>query len=92
MVPQTIFEDEEDAVVVYAKMEGELMGGMGRLENECVIWLRMEGDRTEEGVKIVEQKEFTDSSRFRILGEKLSGVGKADAMQYVMGERIISEI
>ncbi len=38
-------------------------------------------DGTGEGVKIVEQKYFVDSWRFRILGEKPSGGGKADVMK-----------
>ena len=61
MIPQVIYEDaENNAVVVHAKMDGELAKGPGgRWENECVMLLRM----NEEGTKIVEIKEFVDSDK-----------------------------
>ena len=68
MVPQQIFEDEHsNAVIVYAKMVGELKG-LGPWENECVIVLRM----SEDGTEVVEQTEFVDSAKANELREKMA--------------------
>ncbi len=68
MVPQQIFEDDHsNAVIVYAKMVGELKG-LGPWENECVIVLRM----SEDGTEVVEQTEFVDSAKANELREKMA--------------------
>lgn len=61
MIPQVIYEDAaSNAVVVHAKMDGQLAKGPGgRWENECVMLLRM----NEDGSKIIEIKEFVDSDK-----------------------------
>jgi len=69
MVPQTVFEDpENNAVVAYCKMEGEL-NGLGPWHNECIIIMKM----SEDGTKLVEHKEFVDSAKAKLLREKLMG-------------------
>ncbi|KAK5012566.1 hypothetical protein LTR60_004312 [Cryomyces antarcticus] len=68
MVPQAVFEDAAaNAVVVYAKMVGELIG-LGAWENECVVMMRMSHD----GSQVVESKEFVDSAKANLLREKLT--------------------
>ncbi|KAK0742682.1 hypothetical protein B0T18DRAFT_289047, partial [Schizothecium vesticola] len=59
MIPVEVFEDaEQDAVVVFAKMEGTTKEGE-KWENECVMLVRLTGDG--EGVK--EVVEFVDSKK-----------------------------
>lgn len=61
MIPQAIYEDAAaNAVIIHAKMDGELAKGPGgRWENECVMLLSM----NEDGTKIVEINEFVDSDK-----------------------------
>ncbi|KAL1306779.1 hypothetical protein AAFC00_005440 [Neodothiora populina] len=61
MIPQAIYEDvASNAVIIHAKMDGELAKGSGgRWENECIMLLSMNDD----GTKIVEIKEFVDSDK-----------------------------
>lgn len=85
MVPQTIFEDEaNNAVVVYAKMVGELVE-LGHWENECVLMLRMAPD----GESVVECREFVDSARANLLRGMLEGrggKGKGEGEKFMGGE------
>lgn len=69
MIPQAVYEDEnENAVVVHAKMDGELNKGPGgRWENECIMLLRM----NEDGTKIIEIKEFVDSAKAKEMRNKV---------------------
>ncbi|RFU33338.1 hypothetical protein B7463_g3032, partial [Scytalidium lignicola] len=74
MVPQSVFEDQErNSVVIHAKMVGELIN-LGSWENECIIMLKMSDD----GCKVVEQKEFVDSARAKLFQEKLLSVTKVN--------------
>lgn len=77
MVPKNVLEDpDKNAVTVYANMEGELQGGLGPWHNECIMLMRM----SEDGSKVVEMKEFVDSARAAMFGEKLAQLmGKQSA-------------
>lgn len=71
MEPQAVFEDaEQNAVVAYCKMVGELNMGLGAWENECVIMMRM----SEDGTAVVEHREFVDSVKAQLLPKKLAEV------------------
>lgn len=77
MPPQQVFEDpERNAVIVYAKMIGELQFGLGAWENECIMIMEM----NEDGSKIVKMQEFVDSAKMALLKDKLGKVmGKEGA-------------
>jgi hypothetical protein len=77
MIPTIVYEDaNSNAVVVHAKMVGEL-NGLGPWENECVMLLKMSRD----GTKITEMKEFVDSAKANILKEKLTAKMNNEAVQ-----------
>ncbi|CAD0108923.1 unnamed protein product [Aureobasidium uvarum] len=61
MVPQNIYEDEDNnAVVIHAMMDGQLnKPGMGPWKNECIMLLRF----TPDGSKIIQIREFVDSAK-----------------------------
>ncbi|KAF2084316.1 hypothetical protein K490DRAFT_68925 [Saccharata proteae CBS 121410] len=59
MIPDAIFEDAaQNAVVVKARMVGELKGGM-EWRNECVLFLRF----TQGGEAVEAIEEFVDSAK-----------------------------
>ena len=69
MEPLTVFEDEaQNAVVVYAKMTGELTRDMGPWTNECIMLMRF----TDDGKKVVELREFVDSAKAKEMREKMA--------------------
>lgn len=69
MEPQAVFEDEvQNAVVIYAKMVGELTRDLGPWENECVMMMKFSRD----GRRVVEHREFVDSAKAKLMGEKLA--------------------
>ncbi|KUJ21256.1 uncharacterized protein LY89DRAFT_681836 [Mollisia scopiformis] len=77
MVPHNMFEDaSKNTVIVQAKMVGELHG-MGKWENECVIFMKM----LEDGTKVVETTEFVDSLRSKQLQEKLMAGSKGNVLK-----------
>lgn len=60
MSPKAIFEDQEqNAVVVHARMEGTLKGSKGEWLNECVMIICL----SEDGTRVVQIKEFVDSAK-----------------------------
>ncbi|KAH6680152.1 hypothetical protein B0J14DRAFT_258829 [Halenospora varia] len=70
MVPQQIFKDQEkNAAVIYAKMVGDLVGGLGDWTNECFMVLQMTEENGE--VKIESIKEFVGSARAKFLPDQL---------------------
>ncbi|KAF4556707.1 Hypothetical protein D9617_1g085860 [Elsinoe fawcettii] len=69
MEPQQIYEDEvRNAVVIYAKMIGTLVKGMGEWENECVMIMKFD----QSGEKVVELQEFVDSHKAKMMREKMA--------------------
>jgi hypothetical protein len=69
MKPIAVFEDpDRNAVIIHARMEAELQGGMGPWENECIMQLWM----NEDGTKVVESKEFVDSAKAMKMKEILA--------------------
>jgi hypothetical protein len=80
MVPQVVYEDSaRNAVFAHCKMIAEL-NALGPWENECVMWMQMSSD----GTKIVEMKEFVDSSKARLLKEKLTAEMNAEKTDSIM--------
>ncbi|GAB7355768.1 hypothetical protein MBLNU459_g6453t1 [Dothideomycetes sp. NU459] len=69
MIPQAVYEDESaNAVIIHAKMDGDLNKGPGgKWENECIMLLRM----NEDGTKIIEIKEFVDSAKAQEMRRKV---------------------
>ena len=61
MIPQDVYEDEaNNVVVIHCKMDGQLnKAGMGQWKNECIMLLRF----TEDGTKITQIREFVDSAK-----------------------------
>jgi len=69
MEPQQIYEDEaQNAVIIYAKMFGELTKDMGSWENECIMIMKFSPD----GRKIVSHQEFVDSAKAKMMKEKMA--------------------
>jgi hypothetical protein len=76
MVPQSIFEDPvQNMVIVRGKMIGELTD-LGPWENECIIFMKI----SDVGRKVIEYMEFVDSLRARLLQAKLMGRMKTNVM------------
>lgn len=66
-VPGQVFEDKaNNAVVAHCRMVGELKGGLGPWENECMITMRFD-----ENGGVREHREFVDSKRAELLRSKL---------------------
>ncbi|TKX24401.1 hypothetical protein C1H76_3348 [Elsinoe australis] len=69
MEPQQIYEDEvQNAVIIYAKMIGELVKGMGSWENECIMIMKF----SEDGKRVVSLQEFVDSAKAKMMKEKMA--------------------
>lgn len=91
MVPETIYEDEaQGVVIIHARMEGLLKSGGGR-ENECVLLVRLSGD----GKEVVEIREFVDSvkaveMRVRYAPRELAGDGEEKMVGQAIKERRMS--
>jgi hypothetical protein len=76
MVPQSIFEDPvQNMVIVRGKMIGELTD-LVPWENECIIFMKISDD----GRKVVEYMEFVDSLRARLLQANLMERMKTNVM------------
>lgn len=76
MLHHSMFEDAaHNTVIVQAKMVGELQG-MGKWENECVLFMKM----SEDGTKVVETTEFVDSWKSKQLQEMLMGGAKGNVL------------
>ncbi|KAI0199898.1 hypothetical protein F4808DRAFT_461293 [Astrocystis sublimbata] len=60
MIPKAIIDDSSTGmVVVEAQMLGTLKGGKGEWTNECVMIVKL----SEDGLKVLEVKEFVDSAK-----------------------------
>ncbi|KAI3397273.1 hypothetical protein diail_11072 [Diaporthe ilicicola] len=60
MRPKAIFDDQQqNVVVVHARMEGTLKGSNEQWLNECVMIIYM----SEDGTQVVKVKEFVDSAK-----------------------------
>jgi len=69
MEPQQVYEDEaQNAVIIYAKMIGELTRDMGSWENECIMIMKFSPD----GRKVVSHNEFVDSAKAKMMKEKMA--------------------
>ncbi|KAI1739919.1 hypothetical protein F4680DRAFT_466072 [Xylaria scruposa] len=60
MVPRTIIDDASSGIVaIEADMLGTLKGGRGEWKNECVMMVKL----GEDGLKVLEVREFVDSAK-----------------------------
>lgn len=69
MEPQQVFEDPiKNAVIIYARMVGKLVKGMGDWENECVMIMSFSVD----GERVTGMQEFVDSAKAKMMKEKMA--------------------
>jgi len=69
MEPQQVFEDEvQNAVIIQAKMIGELTQDRGPWENECIMIMKF----TPDGRQIISHEEFVDSAKAKLMKERLA--------------------
>ena len=69
MEPQQVYEDDaQNAVIIYAKMIGELTRDMGSWENECIMIMKF----SEDGKRVISHQEFVDSAKAKMMKEKMA--------------------
>ncbi|KAI0859153.1 hypothetical protein F4860DRAFT_516220 [Xylaria cubensis] len=67
MVPRTIIDDASSGIVaIEADMLGTLKDGKGEWKNECVMMVRLR----EDGLKVLEVREFVDSAKAMEMSNK----------------------